>query len=69
MPEHLSIEELLTSLKYCKRVVGSQGCDGCPNAVPGTENDFGLCKCRFNTDDEVIHLLESIINKRAEVKP
>ena len=64
MDEHLSMEEILISLKYCKGDLGGSGCVGCPNAIPGTENKYGMCKCRFNTTDEVIRLLESIIDKR-----
>lgn len=63
MNEHLTAEELLTALKFCKGDLGGSGCIGCPNAIPGTEDKYGMCKCRFNTTDEVIRLLESIINK------
>lgn len=63
MNEHLTAEELLTALKFCKGDLGGSGCIGCPNAIPGTEDEYGMCKCRFNTTDEVIRLLESIINK------
>lgn len=63
MNEHLTAEELLTALKFCKGDLGGSGCIGCPNAIPGTEDKYGMCKCRFSTTDEVIRLLESIINK------
>lgn len=63
MNEHLTAEELLTALKFCKGDLGGSGCIGCPNAIPGTEDKYGMCKCRFNTTDEVIRLLETIINK------
>lgn len=59
--EHLTAEELLTALKFCKGDLGGSGCIGCPNAIPGTE-DHGMCECRFSTCDEMIRLLESIIN-------
>lgn len=63
MNEHLTAEELLTALKFCKGDLGGSGCIGCPNAIPGTEDKYGMCKCRFNTVDEMLRLLESIINK------
>ena len=63
MNEHLTVEELLTALKYCKGYLGGSTCVGCPNAVPGTENAYGMYKCKFDTTDEVIRLLESIVNK------
>lgn len=62
MNEHLSVEDLLISLKFCRGDLGGSGCIGCPNAVPDTEDAYGMCKCRFDTTDEVIHLLESIVN-------
>jgi hypothetical protein len=63
MNEHLTAEELLTALKFCKGDLGGSGCVGCPNAIPGTEDKYGVCECRFHTTDEMIRLLESIINK------
>lgn len=67
MKEHLTTEELLVALKYCKGDLGGSGCIGCPNAIPGTEDKDGLCKCRFETTAEVIRLLESIVNNKTEV--
>ena len=63
MKEHLTPEELLTSLKYCMGYIGGDSCTGCPNAIPGSEDKDGFCKCRFKTRDEMIHILETIINK------
>ena len=64
MKEHLTAEELLTSLKWCKGYIGNDrdSCEGCPNAVPGTEDTDGFCQCRVNTYDEMIHILEKIID-------
>lgn len=61
MGEHLTIHELLEALKYCKGYVGGDTCIGCPNAIPGSENRDGFCKCRLNTYDEMIHVLETAI--------
>ena len=63
MNEHLTAEELLTALRFCMGYLDGPGCIGCPNAIPGTEDEYGMCKCRINTVDETIRLLESIINK------
>lgn len=67
MSEHLTVEELLAALKYCKGDLGGSGCVGCPNAIPGTEDKSGMCMCRFSTVDEMIYLLESIVNLKREV--
>jgi hypothetical protein len=67
MNEHLTPEELLLSLKYCKGDLGGSGCTGCPNAISGTEDKYGMCKCRFNTYSEMIHLLEGMVNNKKEV--
>lgn len=64
MENHLSMEELLISLKYCKGDLGGSGCTGCPCATPGTEDKYGMCKCRFNLQDEMIHLLETLIKNQ-----
>lgn len=64
MKEHLTVEELLISLKYCKGDLGGSGCIGCPCAIPETEDKYGMCKCRFNLQDEMIHLLETLIKNQ-----
>ena len=63
MREHLSAADLLTALKYCTGLMGGDSCVGCPNAVPGSADVHGMCSCRFNTTEEMIHLLESIVKK------
>ena len=66
MKEHLTLEELLTSIKWCRGHIGNpqDNCIGCPNAVPGTEDRDGFCECRFNRDEEMIYVLESIIGNK-----
>ena len=64
MKEHLTPEELLESLQFCKGWYDSDrefGRKGCPNEVPGTEDKDGFCECRFDTTDEMIHLLETLV--------
>ena len=63
MKEHLTAGELLLSLKFCKGYLGGVSCVGCPNAIPEVQNILGNCFCRFDIADEMIHLLESIVNK------
>lgn len=64
MAEHLTREELLTSLKYCKGHIGGRSCKGCPNAVPGTEDSGGFCRCRVDTYEEMIYFLEKLIKNQ-----
>lgn len=59
--EHLTPDELLTANKYCIGDIGNFCCTGCPNAIPGTEDEYGLCDCRFSLRREVIHYLESVV--------
>lgn len=61
MAEHLTVQELLAALKQCKGYTGPDSCVGCPNTVPGSEDESGFCKCRFDNYDEMIHVLESIV--------
>jgi hypothetical protein len=63
MGEHLTVEELLISMKYCKGELGGDSCEGCPNAVPGSKDKEGFCQCRFDLKDEIIRVLESVIHK------
>ena len=62
MKEHLTVAELLAALKQCKSYIGGDTCVGCPNAVPGTEDKDGFCQCRFDTYDETIRILESLVS-------
>ena len=61
MGEHLTPQELLLALKQCKGQIGGSTCQGCPNAVPGTEDKDGLCACRVDTYEEVIRFLEKFL--------
>ena len=62
----LTAEELLTALKYCDGSMGGSGCEGCPNAVPGTVDKHGLCACRYDVVAETIRILENLMKN--EVK-
>lgn len=64
MNEHLTMNELLISLKHCKGMIGPDSCSGCPNAVPGSMDMDGFCECRFDNYEEMIHLLENLINNQ-----
>ena len=63
--KHLSPEELLLSIQFCKGYNGTTTCCGCPNAIPETEDKYGMCKCRFDVHDEMIRILEEIIRNHA----
>ena len=64
MHEHLTVEELLASLKQCMGFIGGDSCIGCPNAIPETADKDGFCQCRFKTQDEMIRVLETLVQKR-----
>lgn len=61
--KHLTPEELLAAIRCCKAYDGTDTCMGCPNAVPGTADLYGTCKCRFDVYDEMIRILEGIIGQ------
>lgn len=60
---NLTPKELLTALKYYQGQLGGKGCIGCPNAIPGSEDRFEMCKCRFNLNMEMIRFLEEYLRK------
>ena len=64
MKEHLTAEELLLSLKQCIGYTGGDSCLGCPNAIPETVDRNGFCQCRFDKNEEMIHVLESILREQ-----
>lgn len=59
--KHLNQEDLLAAIRRCKGYDGTSNCEGCPNAEPGTEDENGFCKCRFDLHDEMIRILEGIV--------
>ena len=63
---HLTAEELLEALRYCHGELGGEGCIGCPNAVPGSEDRMGMCKCRVSISKEMIHFLENYLSDRGK---
>lgn len=58
--ERLTIEELITSIKWCHGILGGDSCEGCPNLVPGTLAPDGFGKCRFDINMEVLRVLEAM---------
>lgn len=63
---NLTAEEILTSMKYCMGELGGNSCTGCPNAIEGSENENGMCICRFNLHQEMIRFLESLIQEKSK---
>lgn len=63
---NLTAEELLTSMRYCMGDLGGATCEGCPNAVPRTEDRNGFCECRFNLDREMIRFLEEYVQEKSK---
>ena len=60
---NLTPKELLTAMKYCRRMIGGPGCDGCPNQKPDGEVKYGISECRFNLNDEIMGFLEECCRK------
>lgn len=58
--DHLTLDELITSIKWCHGILGGDGCEGCPNLVPGTLGLDGFGKCRCKTGLETIRILEAM---------
>lgn len=58
--DHLTLDELITSLKWCHGILGGDSCEGCPNLVLGTLRPDGLGKCRFDIKMEVLRVLEAM---------
>lgn len=58
--DHLTLDELITSIKWCHGILGGDSCEGCPNLVPGTLRPDGMGKCRCKTDFEVLRFLEAM---------
>ena len=58
--ERLTIDELITSLKWCHGIIGEDSCEGCPNLVPGTLGLDGFGSCRFDINMEVLRVLEAM---------
>lgn len=58
--DHLTLDELITSIKWCHGIIGEDSCEGCPNLVPGTlgPDRFGKCRCDINM--EVLRVLEAM---------
>lgn len=58
--DHLTLDELITSIKWCYGILGGDSCEGCPNLVLGTLRPDGCGKCRCDTGLETIRILEAM---------
>ena len=59
--DHLTLDELITSIKWCHGILGGDTCDGCPNLKPGTFRDFdGFGSCRCDVSLEALRFLEAM---------
>lgn len=58
--DHLTLDELITSIKWCHGVIGGYSCKGCPNLKLGTLRPDGLGKCRCDIYLETIRVLEAV---------
>ena len=59
--DHLTLDELITSIKWCHGILGGDTCEGCPNLKPGTFRDFdGFGSCRCDVSLEALRFLEAM---------
>ena len=58
--ERLTIDALLTSIKWCHGILGGDSCQVCPNLELGTLRPDGLGKCRCDIYLETIRVLEAV---------
>ena len=58
--KHLTLDELITSIKWCHGILGGDSCTGCPNLVFGTLGLDGLGKCRCDVSLEAMRFLEAM---------
>lgn len=65
--DHLTLDELITSIKWRHGILGGDSCDGCPNLVPGTLGIDGFGECLCDTDLETIRILEAMRGGEGDV--
>ena len=61
--DHLTLDEMITSIKWCHGILGGGSCEGCPNLVFGTLGTFGidyLGECRCDIELEAMRYLETM---------
>lgn len=59
--------EMLTIYEHCKLPDGI-GCGGCPNAIPGTEDEGGTCFCKENLTKATMETLAAVIEAEEKRK-
>ena len=57
----MPISWLLEAWEYCMGDKGGESCTGCPNAIPGTEDEDGMCKCKINLKKATIATLRELV--------
>lgn len=62
----MPISWLLEAWEYCMGDKGEDRCTGCPNAIPGTENEDGFCECKINLKKATIATLRAMVKEEAE---
>lgn len=60
-------EELLEAWEHCMRPYGT-GCGDCPNAIPGTENEDGVCECKRGLTEATMETLAAVIEAEKKRK-
>ena len=65
--EILTPTELLEIWEHCMRPY-CDGCVGCPNAIPGTENGDGICKCKRRLNEATLETLRAVVGAEKKRK-
>lgn len=59
--------ELLEAWEHCMRPYGT-GCGDCPNAIPGSENEDGVCECKKGLNESTMETLRSLVEEEKNGK-
>lgn len=65
--EIMTPAELLAAWEHCMRPYGT-GCGDCPNAIPGTENEDGVCECKKGLNEATLETLRAVVRAEEERK-
>ena len=58
--DHLTLDEPITSTKWCRGILVGDSCEGCPYLGFGTLGLDGLGKCRCGNNMEALRYLEAM---------
>ena len=59
--------ELLEAWEHCMRPYGT-GCGDCPNAIPGTEDEDGVCECKRDLNGATLETMRAVVEAEKKRK-